>query len=92
MEGRLIAYLASQPEIATTRVSVSCRTSQCQLQFTEKPAQSAGKPVAGNTLAIYSRLINEPWFKEQFASGIGSGSPTGADIDYMRKTIPRLRK
>lgn len=85
MERRLQLFFQDQPELSQVRVSVTCKTSQCQVQIVER----AGEGRLSGTLG--TRLYNEPWYKENFHPvGIRGATPSGVgEVHYARLLLRR---
>jgi hypothetical protein len=68
-ESRLRGYFEAQPEISMTKVSVSCRSTRCLLQFMELPPTQAERPTSrsSNAMKMLLRLKRESWYSEAFA-------------------------
>jgi hypothetical protein len=88
MEVRLRSYLESQPEIARVHISISCRTSGCELQIITPADESTGPPA---WYVMFSRLTRESWFTSQFAVGGGLNGARGAAVGYRLENLPRRK-
>lgn len=93
MEHRLARFLEAQPEISTTKASVSCRPSRCLIQFTELPPLPGEPPIGSsrNAKSMVLRLMREPWFPEEFMEGgLPLTTPARDDIvQYMVQILNR---
>lgn len=84
MENQLRSFFAVQPEIATTRVSVSCRSTECLLQFAELRTPPAEHHNWRNANTMMRRLVEEHWYLEEFPRNYQvSTTASGSAVQYM---------
>lgn len=91
MEYRLRNFLEVQPEMLKARASVSCRSSQCVLQFMELPPPPEEGPAQAwrSARAMLQRLRKESWFQEELNAGPQMTTTGGAAVQYMVQTLLR---
>jgi hypothetical protein len=91
MEEQLRLAFGRNPLLANIRISIMCRSTECQLQFVERTVQVQPEGNLGPTsLMAMSKVAAEPWFRENFGEwSIRQATPVAAQVAYQLVILPR---
>lgn len=79
------------PLIANVRISIACRSAQCELQFVERtvPVQPEAE-LGPSSVMLIASVAREAWFRDNFVDWrVVASTPVAAEVAYQRIVLPR---
>jgi hypothetical protein len=91
MEQLLRTSFGQHPLIANVRISIACRSTQCELQFVERtvPVQPEAE-LGPSSVMLITNVAREVWFRDNFVDWrIVASTPVAAEVAYQRVVLSR---